>query len=144
MSDEKPAESRISELSIENESLRSQVAQLKVQTDELSKALKQANDVIESDLKARLAQKILASSHYTVEDLSKMSVDELKGVEKILVMSNAPIKDIRIATVVRERWPWQRRFDSAGVNMLSTCGRGHCAYERCFGWLPPERAESDG
>ena len=89
------SETKVSQLSIENESLKGQVVQLKTQIDEISKALKQANDVIEADIKGRLSTKILANSKYTVEDLSRMSVDEMKGVEKVLSLSNTPFKGIR-------------------------------------------------
>ncbi len=91
----KPSEINISELSIRVTQLDEANKAKDAHILELEQALKQANDVIEADIKAKLSTKILANSKYTIEDISRMSVDELKGVEKILVMSTTPFKGIR-------------------------------------------------
>ncbi len=97
LTDDKSAEVRVSESAIEDGALREQVTQLRAQVCELSSALKQANDIIENNLRARLTQKIQTISSYTDESLSKMSLDELKSIEKVLSMSRAQFKSIRPA-----------------------------------------------
>lgn len=91
----KPSDLKISELSIENAALKAQVDELTKRVEETDHALHLANDVIEADLKARLSQKIMAGSKYTIEDLSKMGVDEMKSIEQVLDMSRGAAKGIR-------------------------------------------------
>ena len=106
MADEnKPAELRILELNTQNGALIKRVKALQMRVDELEKALEQANDVIEGDVKARLAAKIMANSRYTIENLSKMSADELNTIDQVLSMSNAPYKGIRSAGTDKTDYP---------------------------------------
>ena len=103
MSEEKtkgvtPSEEKISELSIKCDTLEKENQALKERNAELEKDLKTANDVIEGDLKARLAADIMPNSNYTVEDLGNKSLDELKAIAGVLKQAKVgSYKGIRVA-----------------------------------------------
>ena len=95
MTDQTPADAKISELNIENEQLKAEVASLKVKVDDQDKQLKTANDVIEAGLKAKLSARIISASKYTKEDCARMGVDELQALDRTLNMVLPTYKSIR-------------------------------------------------
>ncbi len=98
MSDNKPLETKLSEISLENVSLKAENTELKTKLDERDHLLKQYSDIFESQEKARLAPKIKATTKLTDEDLTKMSLDEMKSIEKIIDVSKVPYKGIRLGS----------------------------------------------
>ena len=74
--------------------------ELKATLDKLKRTedlLAQANDIIKSDMRSRKIDSITRVSNYTVEDLDKMSLDELDQIERTLQMAKkhfAPVVSV--------------------------------------------------
>lgn len=76
-----------------NNELKAALEKLK-RTEDL---LAQANDIIKSDMRSRKIDSITRVSNYTVEDLDKMSLDELDQIERTLQMAKkhfAPVVSV--------------------------------------------------
>jgi len=80
--------------------LETKKRELKVAQDtiiDLTTQLKAANDVLEAQEKAKLIGEILPRTDYTIEDLTKMSIDQLKEINGTLNRAKTGIfKNIRL------------------------------------------------
>ena len=74
----------------ENVALKEKVKGLEKVIGDLTTQLKAANDVLECQAKADLIGKIMPRSRFTIEDLTKKSVDELKEICATLDQANYP------------------------------------------------------
>jgi len=74
----------------ENVSLKAKIVDLEKTISSLTTQLKAANDVLESQAKADLIGKIMPRSRFTIEDLTKKSVDELKEICATLDQASYP------------------------------------------------------
>ena len=85
---------------------------------ELTKQLKAANDVLESQTKAKLIGEILPRSSFTIEDLTGKSAEELQHIRLTLDQAKLPTyKNIRFGSPYAE--DESQREDGLTVGDLS-------------------------
>ena len=87
LADDKAADVKISELSIENESLKNKVKELEGRLDQLGVELKKNNDVIAAELKTKKGHWLVHNSKYTIEDVARMDLDEIVEKTKTIQMA---------------------------------------------------------
>ena len=75
-----PVEREIIEVLAENETLKTENAELKESLDTLRSSLRSANDLIDSHTRSGLIARIKAKSDYGVEYLSTLTADKLRGI----------------------------------------------------------------
>ena len=96
----KTAKISIDEALAENIALKKQIGDKDNTIAELTKQLKAANDVLESQQKAKLIGEILPRSSFTIEDLTNKSVEELQHIRMTLDQAKLPTyKNIRFGVV---------------------------------------------
>jgi len=86
----KTAQISIDQAMAENVALKKERDDLKSTITTLTAQLKAANDVLEGQTKAELIGKIVPRSRFTIEDLDKKSVDELKEICATLDQATLP------------------------------------------------------
>lgn len=74
-------------LALENAQVKTANATLTQENEALRTQLEQANTIIENDLKAELAVRILSASEYKEEDLMNLSPSQLQTIEETLTKS---------------------------------------------------------
>jgi hypothetical protein len=84
----------------ENVALKQQIAEKDSMITDLTKQLKEANDVLESQEKQRLFGEILPRSTFKSDELAGKTIDELKEVRATLDMAMLPkVNNIRFGVM---------------------------------------------
>lgn len=100
-----PVDNKTAKISIdlalaENIALKEELKDKNNTIAELTKQLKAANDVLESQTKAKLIGEILPRSSFTIEDLTGKSVEELQHIRMTLDQAKLPTyKNVRFAGI---------------------------------------------
>lgn len=98
--DNKAAKISIDQALAENIALKRELEDQKNTIADLTKQLKAANDVLESQAKAKLIGEILPRSSFTIEDLTGKSVEELQHIRVTLDQAKLPTyKNVRFAGI---------------------------------------------
>jgi len=74
----------------EKAALEKKVVEMQKTIDDLTTQLKAANDLLESQAKAKLISEILPRSIFTVEDLAKKNLEELQHIRVTLDQARLP------------------------------------------------------
>ena len=91
-----PTKMSIDEALAENEILKQQITEKDSTIADLTAQLKEANDVLEAQTKAKMISEILPRSNFTIEDLTAKSLDELQHIRATLDQAKLPTyKNIR-------------------------------------------------
>ena len=88
--DQTPTEKNVSALNARVLILESLNASLIAERDEAVKQLKQANDLIEADTKARLVEKALGETNMTLNELAGKDINELETIITISALAKKP------------------------------------------------------
>jgi len=105
-SQNKTAQISVDQALAENIVLKERIKGLESTIAQLTEQLKAANDVLESQTKAKLIGEILPKSNFTIEDLAAKSVEELTQIRLTLDQAKLPTyKSIRfgVATELEDR-----------------------------------------
>ena len=98
--DNKTAKISIDQALAENIALKKELETKDTTIAELTKQLKAANDVLESQTKAKLIGEILPRSSFTIEDLTGKSAEELQHIRVTLDQAKLPTyKSVRFGGV---------------------------------------------
>jgi len=88
--DQTPTEKNVSALQARVLVIESLNTALIAERDEAVKQLKQANDLIEADTKARLVEKALGDTNMTLNELAGKDIDELETIITISALAKKP------------------------------------------------------
>ena len=88
----------VDELAFQNKQLQTANDALQAKVKELAESLSEINDVVEAEHRAADTQLILANMKYNVEDLEKMSLDEMRKLVSYIRNNKAPYVPVRVAT----------------------------------------------
>jgi len=88
--DQTPTEKNVSALQARVLVIESLNTALIAERDEAVKQLKQANDLIEADTKARLVEKALGETNMTLNELAGKDIDELETIITISALAKKP------------------------------------------------------
>ena len=114
----KAARMTIDQALAENIALKRELEDREGTIAELTKQLKAANDVLESQTKAKLIGEILPRSSFTIEDLTGKSAEELQHIRLTLDQAKLPTyKNIRFGSPYAE--DESQREDGLTVGDLS-------------------------
>jgi hypothetical protein len=99
----KAARMTIDQALAENIALKRELEDKEGTIAELTKQLKAANDVLESQAKAKLIGEILPRSSFTIEDLTGKSAEELQHIRLTLDQAKLPMyKNVRFGSPYAE------------------------------------------
>jgi len=88
--DQTPTEKNVASLNARVLVIESLNTALIAERDEAVKQLKQANDLIEADTKARLVEKALGETNMTLNELAGKDIDELETIITISALAKKP------------------------------------------------------
>ena len=88
--DQTPTEKNVASLNARVLVIESLNTALIAERDEAVKQLKQANDLIEADTKARLVEKALGDTNMTLNELAGKDIDELETIITISALAKKP------------------------------------------------------
>ena len=110
--DKKPnpiVQAQLDSLSYDKEKLTKEVDVLTTENVKLKRQLKQANDVLETSLAARIKMSIRGKSTYNDADLEGLTIEQLQYIDKTLdkskPMTDATFKSIRAGGASEQRGP---------------------------------------
>jgi len=100
----KAADVKVSELMLEVEALRNEVKQLKTDKETITGELQKNNDIIAADLKTKKGEWLIRNSKYTVEDVARMTLDQIVEKTKTIQMATEKtFKSVKAAAMDSER-----------------------------------------
>jgi len=89
---------------LEVEALRNEVKQLKTDKETITGELQKNNDIIAADLKTKKGEWLIRNSKYTVEDVARMTLDQIVEKTKTIQMATEKtFKSVKAAAMDSER-----------------------------------------